>query len=239
MIRSAFLLAVSSVMMAGPALSADLFPSFSSKQVNSASDSGYYVSGKLIYALRGLGNMDTSLRPGIGSFVAGDDKDSMFGGSVAGGYQHGKWRYELEYTFKQKSEFTSGSSAFPSSFNHNFVDSRRVMANLYRDVALTDWLALNVNFGLGLSFIESYGWQGNESRQYNSNRQTNLTYAVGAGGSFRMTDNLFLDAGYRFVDMGKIESGFNRFSNSRGLVDEQMRGRLTSNEFFVGARYRF
>ncbi|MBI3311450.1 MAG: porin family protein, partial [Serratia liquefaciens] len=42
-----------------------------------------------------------------------------------------------------------------------------------------------------------------------------------------------------YVDMGKVESGYNDFTNVRGLKDEQMKARLVSNEFTLGMRYLF
>ncbi|MNL87077.1 hypothetical protein D3C87_2160640 [compost metagenome] len=52
-------------------------------------------------------------------------------------------------------------------------------------------------------------------------------------------ERLNLDLGYRYVDMGKIESGYNNFTNARGLKDEQMKARLVSSEFALGVRYLF
>ncbi len=30
-------------------------------------------------------------------------------------------------------------------------------------------------------------------------------------------ERLYVDLGYRYIDMGKIESGYNNFTNARGL----------------------
>lgn len=92
---------------------------------------------------------------------------------------------------------------------------------------------------MGVSKIKAKGWQGNSSRDYASTTQNNLTYALGAGVSYTPLERLYVDLGYRYIDMGKIESGYNNFTNARGLKDEQMKAHIVSNEFTLGMRYVF
>jgi opacity protein-like surface antigen len=204
------------------------------------SDSNYYIAARLLYTQQRAQNMDLSLRPSIGRFVGVDNKENFFNGSIAAGYRFNhNWRAEGEFVFPHNSTFRSGSSNFPTSLNVYDVRSQRYMVNLYRDFYITNALSLNANLGLGVSRVKTGGFQGVESRIYNENTVTNLTYSVGAGASYDLTQNWSLDLGYRFVDSGKIESGFNRFSNVRGLQDEQLKAKLIANEFFVGARLNF
>ncbi|PVZ88975.1 porin family protein [Serratia sp. S1B] len=202
--------------------------------------SGYYGAVKLLNAKQSAENMDTSSRPGVGNFVSGDESQRFYNGSLALGYQFGNgWRSEGEYVFKKSTEYTSGSTTFASSYNHHKVDAQRVMINVYRDYALGYNFSLYGTLGLGIAKVKSDGWQGNTSRQYAESTQNNLAYAVGAGVSYAPIQQLSLDLGYRYVDMGNIESGYNNFTNVRGLKDEQMKARLVSSEFMLGARYLF
>lgn len=202
--------------------------------------SGYYGAVKLLHARQAAENMDTSSRPGVGQFVSGDEKHNFFNGAIAAGYQFGNgWRSEGEYVFKKKSEYTSGSTTFASSYNHHKVDAQRLMLNVYRDYALGYDFSVYGMLGLGVAKVKSDGWQGNTSRQYASSTQNNLTYSIGAGVTYTAIERLSFDLGYRYVDMGNIESGYNNFTNARGLKDEQMKARLVSNEFTLGARYLF
>ncbi|CQH57330.1 Adhesin/invasin protein PagN [Yersinia frederiksenii] len=201
---------------------------------------GYYGSIKLLRTFQEAKNMDTSSRPGIGSFVSGQDSDNFYNGAIAAGYQFGNgWRTEGEYTLKNKSTYTSGSTNFPTSFNHQNINSERLMLNAYRDIALSYGFALYGTLGIGVARISSDGWQGNPARQYASSTQNNLTYAIGAGVSYSPIESLILDLGYRYVDMGNVQSGFNQFANARSLQDEQMKAHLVSSEFLFGARYLF
>ncbi|WP_419246651.1 outer membrane protein [Serratia sp. NFX21] len=204
------------------------------------SQAGYYGSAKYLQIEQRAKEMNTSSRPGVGQFVSGKEKEHLGGAAIAAGYQFGNgWRTEGEYTFKQKTEYTSGSSTFPSSFNHLQTDVQRLMFNVYRDYALGYNISLYGTAGLGVSKIKAGGWQGNPAREYASSTQSNLTYAIGAGVSYAPIERINIDLGYRYVDMGKIESGYNDFANARGLKDEQMKARLVSNEFTLGMRYRF
>ena len=203
-------------------------------------DEGYYASAKYLYSEQHASDQNTSSRPGVGQFVDGKDKDRLGGASLAVGYQYGNgWRTEGEYTFRQNTEFTSGSTAFPTSYNHLQLKSERLMLNVYRDFDLGHNLSLYGTGGLGIAKVKAGGWQGNTSREYATSTQNNLAWSLGAGVTYSPIDRLSIDIGYRYVDMGKVESGYNDFSNARGLKDEQMKARLSSNEFTLGTRYLF
>lgn len=234
MIRSNRLLAVAGLFALASA------PAMAQDSSNAAQKEGYYASLKLLRGELEAKNMATSARPGIGAFVAGDNQERFTNGSIAGGYQFGNgWRVEGEYTASKDAEFTSGSTRFPTSFNHHKVDAQRIMLNGYRDFALGNNFSLYATLGLGVARVESDGWQGVNTRQYARNTDSNLTYSAGVGAGYAINESWSLDLGYRYVDMGKIESGFNNFDNARGLQDEQMRARLVSSEFLFGVRYTF
>ncbi|HAS1961018.1 TPA: porin family protein [Enterobacter cloacae] len=203
-------------------------------------EEGYYGSAKYLQIEQRAKEMDTSARPGVGQFVGGKEKEHFGGAAIAAGYQFGNgWRTEGEYTFKQKTEYTSGSSTFASSFNHLQTETERLMLNVYRDYELGYGVSVYGTAGLGVSKIKAGGWQGNAGREYASTTQSNLTYALGAGVSYTPVERLYVDLGYRYIDMGKIESGYNSFTNARGLKDEQMKAHIVSNEFTLGMRYVF
>ena len=208
--------------------------------IASVNNDGYYGTARLMKVWQKADSMDTSSRPGIGQFVSADNKDNFYNGAIAAGYQYGNgWRTEAEYTFNKKAEYTSGSSAFSSSFNHHKTESQRLMLNAFRDYEVYQGISLYGTVGIGIAKVKSSGWQGNTSRQYGSNTDTNLAYSIGAGVSYEPLDKLSFDLGYRYIDLGKIESGMNQFTNARGLQDEQMKAHLKSQEIVFGVRYLF
>lgn len=203
-------------------------------------EEGYYSSVKYLQVEQRAKEMDTSARPGVGQFVGGKEKDHFGGAAIAAGYQFGNgWRTEGEYTFKQKTEYTSGSSTFVNSYNHLKTQTDRLMLNVYRDYELGYGVSVYGTAGMGVSKVKVNGWQGNTGREYATSTQNNLTYALGAGVSYTPVERLYVDLGYRYIDMGKIESGYNNFANARTLKDEQMKAHIVSNEFTLGMRYVF
>lgn len=201
---------------------------------------GYYASARLVSADHRANDMSSSARPGIGQFVAGKDSRNLTTGALAIGYAwNNGWRTEGEYSLRRTSRFTSGSSTFATSFNHHHIRSQRLMANAYRDIELNHAWSVYGAAGIGLAQVSSYGWQGNESRQYGKQATTQLAWSLGAGISVKSGERTHVELGYRYADMGQTESGWNQFGNARGLQDERMRARLVSSEAVLGLRYAF
>lgn len=217
-----------------------LLPAMASFPVVASDSPTDYVSIRAVSARLRADGMDLSARPGIGAFVPGKEADTDFSGTLAYGHRFGtNWRVEGEYAMAQSAEFTSGSTRFPTSYNHHLVKASRLMGNVYRDFFMGEKFYAYGSLGLGVSRIASSGWQGNVSRQYGHHTQDNLTWSLGAGAGYQFTPRLSLEAGYRWLNQGNIESGYNTFSNARGLVDEQMRLDLSSSETYLGLNLHF
>jgi opacity protein-like surface antigen len=151
-------------------------------------DDSYYGALRINSARYQAHDMDSSARPGLGQFVPGDESNTATGGSLALGYQlPSNWRVEAEYTLPKNNEFTSGSTRFPTSFNHHQIRSQRLMVNAYKDFPLNSQFSLYGMAGLGLARLESSGWQGNPGRQYISDTQNNLAYSVGLASAIRLS----------------------------------------------------
>lgn len=203
-------------------------------------DDGWYGALRINPSEYKARDMDSSARPGLGQFVPGDSSNKTTSGSVALGYLlPSNWRVEAEYTLPKNNEFTSGSTNFPTSFNHHKIRSQRLMLNGYKDLPLNTQFSLYGTAGLGMARLQSSGWQGNEGRQFFSGTENNLAYSLGFGVTYSPVQKVHIDLGYRYVDMGKAKSGINNFTNVRGLQDEQMRAKLVTNEITLGVRYSF
>lgn len=210
------------------------------QQAFANADEGYYATVRIVDAEHRARNMDASARPGIGRFVPGDEHQRFVTGAVGLGYAHGNgWRTEGEYNLRRSDTYTSGSTAFSTSLNNHEVTSQRLMLNAYRDFAINQAWSVYSGAGAGLAQLTSAGWQGNEGRRYGSTTRIGLAWSVGVGVSAIASSGVHIDLGYRYVDMGSTESGWNSFGNARGLQDEKMRLDLTSSEFHLGARWAF
>jgi opacity protein-like surface antigen len=93
--------------------------------------------------------------------------------------------------------------------------------------------------GVGLAQIDAKGYQANETRRFASHRQHNFAYSVGLGLDAEVSETLTLGTGWRYVDMGRIETGYNTFANRINARDEQLKGKLKEQNVFLEARVSF
>jgi len=196
-----------------------------------------YLSARLLGSFDSITAMDTSLRPGIGAFVKGRETANLPSGSFAFGERlTPSWRVEAEYVIPRKTSYTSGSTRFPTSLNHFSNKVQRATVNIYRDIALTERSSVFLMAGVGVAIARSTGWQGNDTRVFLPNTNTNLMYMVGTGLSQRLGGRHTLDLGYRFADIGNVHTSMNGFGNARNLQDEQLKGHLYAHEVLLGYR---
>jgi opacity protein-like surface antigen len=78
--------------------------------------------------------------------------------------------------------------------------------------------------------LTSFGYGANHSGM-------NFAFAGMAGVSYHIMPNLLLDVGYRYVDMGTINTGVISCNNLNGCHYETQHFRLTSNDIRVGLRW--
>lgn len=178
--------------------------------------------------------------PRVNNRIVSPDSNKEVTGSVALGYAfNGGWRLESEYTIKQDSEFKSYWAPFNANVNNMQVSSKRLMLNGYKDFPLTEHLSLYAMAGVGIARINSEGYQSNTSRRFANNSQNNFAYALGVGADLTLTRHITLGTGYRYVDMGDIETGYNTFANRINARDEQLKGKLREQNLYVEARVSF
>ncbi|OED10906.1 outer membrane protein [Burkholderia sp. A2] len=218
---------------------ADTVAAPETKKTADASDAGYYATGRVIGAFDNAVNMELT-SPRVASRVGGPETGSNVTGSLGLGYQFGNgWRAEGEYVFKRTNNFTSYWAPFDANANEFHVSAQRLMLNGYKDFDLGRGFSVYGTLGIGVAIVSADGWQTNDTRRFASKTQTNLAYSAGAGVSYAINKRFSIDLGYRYVDMGNVETGFNTFANRINARDEQLKSKLSSNEVFIGLRGRF
>lgn len=200
---------------------------------------GWYDSAKLNSARQ---NLSSSLltSPRVTHQVEAPDSNKAFTGSFAAGYAFTNgWRLEGEYTTPNRSNFDSYWAPFNPNINRLKVDSQRLMLNGYKNIPINDWLSFYGMAGVGMAQIDSEGYQGNTNRRFASNRQYNFAYSVGLGLDAKVSERLTVGAGWRYVDMGDVTTGYNTFVNRANARDEQLKGKLKEQNVFLEARLSF
>lgn len=138
----------------------------------------------------------------------------------------------------------SGSSAFkiktPVDINYNVETSiYSAMANVYYDLDTGTNFTPYVGAGLGYARVESTASVGEVGLKQKSSAD-NLAWNVGLGVAYKVSDNLSLDAGYRYTDYGNVKDSYSKAATGFvGNFDVDSKSSITSQEFLVGARYSF
>ena len=55
----------------------------------------------------------------------------------------------------------------------------------------------------------------------------------------KVSEQITLGTGYRYIAMGDVETGYNTFANRVNARDEQLKGKLKEQNLFLEARYSF
>lgn len=186
-----------------------------------AVDLNPYIGAKLRYI-----EMSSDVK--LGDTFAVDD--NIMGGSLAIGtsfkVNKGTVRTELEYNKNQSNEKTYAMriAGVSNYFNGKFeIETQSVMLNAYYDFETES--KLRPYIGAGLGFAKN---KGSLTAAFMTGSIDNSAFAwqVGAGTGYKLTDNITVDAGYRYVDYGDI-SGYG--------VDVE----TSAHELYIGARYAF
>lgn len=140
-----------------------------------------------------------------------DDNSTMFSGAL--GYRYKHFRIEAEYVHRKDAEESVTSfAALPSggvvaSRRNSEFSSKSYMANIYWDLSPYTMFTPYISAGLGITSLE-YTFRMNDS--YGNTvkyEEDNFTWSVGGGLSAQVTTRFNIDLGYRYYDMGELDSG--------------------------------
>ena len=205
-----------------------------------------YVSGKLTY-----GKVDVD-----GSQVTGplyksakiENKDN-YGFNAAVGVStklpYGAVRGEFEFGYKHgiKDNYTDAEGVANGATSILKADIETYMFNLYYDIDTGTKLTPYVGAGIGLAHIDaksSYDHPG-AAYSYVNESDTKFAWQLSAGAAYALTDNLAVDLGYRYTDLGSIKGNSDFMDAQTGAVAAplNMKADFESHEVMLGARYTF
>ncbi len=204
-----------------------------------ASTNGIYTAIKLQHVEQ---TMSSALltSPRVSNRVADPDRQTSFSGALAVGYAfEGDWRLEGEYTTRNQGNFKSHWAPFNANVNNLQVESERFMLNGYKDFFVTERVSVYAMTGLGVARANADGYQTSTDRRFAANTQNNLAYSVGLGLDVDLGNKLTVGAGYRYLHMGNVETGYNTFANRINARDEQLKGKLREQNLFLSLRQGF
>ena len=115
------------------------------------------------------------------------------------------------------------------------------MFNGYYDLGRFDRFMPYVGAGVGLAYNQMdeclFHWKPGADQRIEGDNSWSLAWSLMAGVGVQVTERVTLDFGYRYIDMGKAESGIIDnlgFTNPKLRIDD-----LTAHEFKIGLRFAF
>lgn len=180
--------------------------------------------------------------------VRDDDNGSLW--SLRAGYRFPAakaWRMELDYTKRSEVEMR-GTADFGggATFRQDLkIRSESYLLMGIYDHALDQNWALYAGAGIGLARNRSNGNQGLNNPGGNgffpAATKSNTAWALTAGVSRKLTANVTGDIGYRFVDLGRADTGTTDASFAAvGMnPNERLESKLRTHELRVGVNYSF
>ena len=214
---------------------------FASKTSDAGDDGSYYVKGEIG---KGFPN-DPSQVSGAGVSAVNESNDNFRKYGIGFGIDpEGPARVDFSFSHSPNMKTTSN---LPNNLTgKGSMENYLVMINAYYDFEEADESFVPyISGGLGLSRMvtddsSSTNAAGTINLSEGGETKDNLGWALGLGAAIKMEENVSLDIGYRFLDMGKAElngviSGTPaQPSNSGGRVDN-----LFAHELYLGLRVGF
>lgn len=174
----------------------------------SSAYSGMYLTPKFLMTVQNTGTVERS--HALSGFGLDEYSQFTLGGALAAGYDFWPqymlpFRAELEVALRGNSETKEDSAWGSSEMTSN---STTLLANFYYDFHNSSAFTPYVGAGLGLAF----NYLGVDIKDRSTglgssvdDRSTNFAWQVGAGVAYAFTDNLSVDASYRYLDLGYTE----------------------------------
>jgi outer membrane autotransporter protein len=203
---------------------------------------GIYVTPKFIYGHTKMKDVKHNDPNGLGVNSIGNKTDDTWGGSLAVGYDFSKkvslpLRAELEYAAFSKAK-ANGYLWSGNSISHS-QQAQTLFLNAYYDIATGTKFTPYVGVGLGAAFIKAKGnfFSGVYNYPIDSRTATNFAWNIGLGLGYQITNNIALDASYRYVDLGKANTKWTEYSP--GNFERTQSSDMVQHQIGLGVRVGF
>ena len=211
---------------------------------------GVYVAPRLGYGT--MKGTFTAVEPGYDDERIGSQSKGAAVLGLAVGYDFKRQfslpiRAELEYAYLGK-----------ASKNYKDIDEdgdlqvlkmtlggSTLFANTYFDLHNDSAFTPYVSVGLGYSFVSAKGkfsypeYSGVTVAQFKEKTSTNFAWNLGIGAAWKLTDNIALDLGYRYANLGKAKTGRLYDYYGASYNGWAKTNNVTTHQFLFGARFSF
>lgn len=189
----------------------------------------WYLRGDIGYAMPSVGSVTATVTPPSPTNGSLDDV-AVFG--VGAGVQSGWLRADVTGDYLLKSNYSG--TMFSAGDTRLSVQGAFGLANIYADLGTWRGFTPYIGAGLGASYLTTKSLASPtlvSSQEVPDASKWGLAWALMAGASYRFSDRMFFDAGYRYLDLGGAQTAVD--SNGNQLMLDH----ITAHEFRVGIRY--
>jgi opacity protein-like surface antigen len=249
--RTVMAAAFATAWLASPAFAADLNGPGSVKDgpVYARAAGPCYVRGDVGYSWSNGPDATFTQTDGVGTFLTNStssDIDNTWLAGVGFGCSSGPrgLRGEVMFDWRGDRDLTGtlatavGSAASGSAFRTS-IQTQTIMFNAYYDLGQWNRMVPYIGAGVGVARndMDSVVYSALPNSPVAGDDKWSLAWSLMAGTSFQLSDRVILDLGYRYIDMGKAESGT---IDTLGAANPPLRvDDLTAHEFKVGLRIHF
>lgn len=167
------------------------------------------------------------------------DTQSLFSGGAAAGWAiprtAGDLRVEVEGMAREQME-ASESDPLVGTLQIAAREGWSTMANLWRDVTITDRLAIYAGGGVGAGgYRLAFSGNAPGATVSGSTQITSFAWQAGGGLAYALTDRVALDLGYRFLAF-EPGSGELLVTNSSGTIRDTYATQFSAGELLLTVR---
>ncbi|MCL1824466.1 MAG: outer membrane beta-barrel protein [Betaproteobacteria bacterium] len=212
---------------------------------------GVYVAPRLGYGT--LKGTFTGVAPGYEDEKIGSQSKGAAILGLAVGYDFKRQfslpiRAELEYAYlgrASKTYYTDRGEYGGLQALKMTLGGSTLFANTYFDLHNDSAFTPYVSVGLGYSFVSAKGkfsfpeYSGVTVAQFKEKTSTNFAWNLGIGAAWKLTDNIALDMGYRYANLGKAKTGYLYDYYGASYNAWAKTNNVTSHQFLFGARFSF
>jgi opacity protein-like surface antigen len=228
-------------------------PVYAPLPVEEVFQTGWYLRGDIGMTNQHFKGLHQRLYDAPGTTVEpvgfGWDSSTLFGLGI--GYKFNEWlRADVTGEYRGKANFHGSDhvtfNGGQGVDNYSASKSERViLANAYLDLGTWWCLTPYVGAGIGAANIKISGFRddgfnnfGISTAYAEDESKWNFAWALHAGVSYKVTQSMSIDLGYRYIDMGSGTTGATRaFDNSFVNGGPFTLNHITSHDFKLGVRW--
>lgn len=209
---------------------------------------GVYVSGKVGTSVVHVNGAKSKLIE-EGEVIANPKVSSNNKGVLAGGIAVGydfNAQHKLPVRVELDATFRGNGSSNGHTVIEDFSDDARLknrvkadtyMLNGYYDFHNTSAFTPYISAGMGLGHVKlKHKAVDADSEGRISGSSNNFAWGVGVGAKYAVTENVAIDAGYKYIHAGKVSASY---YNPEMDLAYKAKAKASVNDFMVGVTYSF